>query len=326
MSLRVTDFNTLTQDLQSVFYETAETKIAESTGMKLFDVKSTELKDYKHQLLHGVAGITKVPEASDFPRVSSEEGDNITYTQAKYGVNVPVTWENRSYWREENGNVFRLVQSVTDEAFDKIDQSMADVLLQGWGTSYTDVYDETVASVGPDGLALFSASHTNGTTSTTYKNIMNDGTNDNPSLSREAIVAERATGLQYTDPNGLTRPIRLDTIIVGPDLEDQAMRIVESSQMSGTANNDINPLKGIKVVVWDRLGAAADGTDTSAYWFMADSRKLNETLKAIFKKRPSLDLPDEVYANANWEYRLFYSYVLGRGFAPYLRGSKGTNT
>jgi len=110
--------------------------------------------------------------------------------------------------------IIGLAESVTDDAFDKIDQSYSDVLLNGWATSYTDVYGETVTSVGPDGLALFSASHTNGATATTYSNIIFDGTNTNPALSRAAIVNERAIGRRVVDVNGIHRPINLDTLVV----------------------------------------------------------------------------------------------------------------
>jgi hypothetical protein len=40
-----------------------------------------------------------------------------------------------------------IVKSATDEAFDKIDQSMSDLLLNGWSTSYTDVYSQVVSAV-----------------------------------------------------------------------------------------------------------------------------------------------------------------------------------
>ena len=78
----------------------------------------------------------------------------------------------------------------------------------------------------------------------------------------------------------------------------------------------------MKIVVWDRLDSAADGTDTSAYWYLADSSKLSETLQAKFAERPSLDAPEEVYSNKNWDYSIDYYYAIGRGFPAYLRGSK----
>ena len=93
--------------------------------------------------------------------------------------------------------------------------------------------------------------------------------------------------------------------------------------MSGVANNDINPLKGkIKNVhIWERLQTRSDSTDTSAYWFMFDSSMIGETLQCLFAERPSLDAPDQVYKNKNWEYSIDFFYTIGLGYAPYIFGS-----
>ncbi len=45
------------------------------------------------------------------------------------------------------GKIEAEVKNLTSDAFDSIDQSMADVLLNGWATSYTDVYGDTVTSI-----------------------------------------------------------------------------------------------------------------------------------------------------------------------------------
>ena len=319
--------SSLATKLTGIFEEYKATKIAESVWKTIFDVSDS--KDFADQnlILHGTTGIQKVAQGQDLPLVSSEEWDTIVYTQAKYGGFASITDEMRRF--DQYDKMKSVVKSITEDAFDKIDQSMADVLLNGWSTSYTDVYGATVASVWPDGKALFNAAHTNGTTSSTYTNIMNDGTNSNPSLSRVAFVKEIATAAKYTDPNGIHRPIRLDTLVVWPDLADEADRIVNSQQMSGTANNDRNwPAGGVKslsVKVWDRLGTNSAGTDTSAYYFMLNMDKGKETLKARFAKRPSLDAPEIYYKNKNWDYSLFFYYYLGLGFAPYVRGSTWAN-
>lgn len=326
MAITVSDFSSLTDDLESIFNEVARTKIADMKGLQLFDVRDEQRRTHDHLVLHNAAGIKEVTPGGDLPTINSDEGDSITYTQRYFGGLVPVTKEMRLF--DLHDQIESLARSVTEDAFDKIDQSMADTLLYGTATSYTDVYDGTVTSVGPDGLALFSASHTNGlsTSSSTYSNLISDGTNTNPALSRAAIVQTRANAMTYQDPSGLVKPVHLDTIIVPPSLEDQAHRIVDSNQMSGTGNNDTNPLRGkYNIITWERLETRSDGTDTSAYWFMADSSKVGETLKAYFAERPSLDAPEQVYRNKNWEYSVDYFYSWGIGFQPYIFGSTGVN-
>lgn len=326
MPLRVTDYQALTNYLDEVTSEIRNNAVADMKSIQLWDMKDLVQRTYIDQLVHGVEGIELVPDGSDFPRVNSDSGDQITYTQSQYGVIVPVTQLMREWDRTDQ--ITEIATSVMDEAMDKLDQSFVDVLLFGFAaTNYTDVWSQSASATGPDGLALFSASHTNGTTSTTYSNLINDGTNNNPALSRAALVNERARALKYTDVNGLTRPIHLDTVIVGPDNEDAAERLLYSTNIPGEANNDVNALKGKlkNLIVWERSDLRTGGTDTSAYWFMAESGKVKKTLKSFFTMRPTLLPPDQVFENGNWEYKLRLVYSRGFSWASYLRGSTGVN-
>ena len=327
MALRVTDFAALTDSLESIVSEVRDLKVADMQAANLlFSVTDEQRRTHDELVLHGVAGIEAVPDGSNFPRVSSDQGDSITWTQSQYGAIVPVTQLMREW--DLYDQITEQATSIMDEAMDKLDQSYADMLLNGFSASaYTDVWGSSVTPTGPDGLALFSASHTNGLTSTTFSNLVNDGTNNNPALSRAALVNERARALKYTDPNGLTRPVSLDTVVVGPDNEDLAERLLYSTQIPGEANNDVNSLKGKlkNLKVWERLDLRSDATDTSAYWFMADSSKVKKTLKSFFTQRPNLLAPDQVYSNGDWEYKLRFVYSRGFSWAAYLRGSTGVN-
>ncbi len=320
------DFNSLTDDLQDIFNEVSRVKIAEMVGNKIFNIFETNRRTYDHLVLHGLAGIQEVAEGQDLPRVTGVEGDTITWTQRYFGAIVPVTKTMRKF--DLYNQIEKVTRSIAEDAWDKLDQSLADALLYGWATSYTDVYGKAVSSVGPDGVELISDSHTTPVSSANFSNLIQDSAgNDNPALSRDAIVNAIKQGRIYTDPNGLARPIRLDTLIVPPELEDLANRLIMSEKLPGTANNDINPLFGkIKIVVWERLQTRSDATDTSAYWFMVDSSKVAESLQVLFAERPSLDAPEQVYSNKNWDYSIDYYYAIGLGFQAYVFGADGTGS
>ncbi|MCK9578707.1 hypothetical protein M0R01_04455 [bacterium] len=322
MPILVSDFPSLTDDLQSIFNEVAKNKVAENVGFSIFNVFDTDRLTYDHLILHGVSGIKRVTSGQDLPKLSAREGDSVSWTQEYFGAEVDITKKMRKF--DLHNQIDSVVRSITEDAFDKIDQSLADRIIQGWGTSYTDVYGDTVSALGPDGLALFTASHTTPINSDVFSNIISDGTNTNPPLSRQAIVYMRAQGLKHRDPNNLVRSINYDTIIVTADNEDIADRICNSEYLPGSANNDKNPLKGkVKVIVWPRLALASDGTDSSAYWFMCDSKGVKESLQCLFAERPALDAPEQVYANKNWAYSLDFFYAIGMGFPAYIAGSKG---
>lgn|SRR3990167_1809266 len=325
--ITVADFSALTLDLQEIFNEAAKKKIAEGKGMtEVFDVKDTARRSYIYQIIHGVAGIREVTPGQDLPSINSSAGDTATFTQRYFGGKFEVTKEMRKFDLYEQ--ISSMPKTLVDDAFDKVDQSLADTLLFGWSTTYTDVYNKSVSSVNPDGLALFSASHNFNIGSRTYSNIITDGTNTNPAISRAAIVKTRAIGKKFKDANGNTRPITLDHLVVGPTNEDLAERIVYSQQISGNSNNDVNALKGKikKITVWDRLDTDNAGTDKSAYWFMMDSSSQGETLKALFAERPELDAPEQVYANKNWDFTCDFFYTIGLGYAAYVFGAKGDNS
>lgn len=325
MPITTADFPHLTDDLQEIFDETAANKVAEAMGLSIFDVKETNRQTYDYTMIHGAAGIREVTPGQDLPKVNTNEGDSATFTQRYFGAIVEITKAMRKFDLYDKINA--LPKTLADDAWDKVDQSLADVLLYGTATSYTDVFNKSVSSVAPDGKALFSAVHDFNLGTRTYSNIISDGTNSNPALSREAIVRTRAIASKYKDPNGLARPINLDTLIVSVENEDLAERILYSTNINNSMNNDTNSLKGkiTKLIVWPRLSTRSDATDTSAYWFMGASSKMGETLKVLFAEKPTLDAPNEVYDNKNWEYSCDFFYAIGIGHPAYIFGSTGVN-
>jgi len=328
MSLTTKDFPALTEYLDSVYKESSKNAIDENAGInQIFDISSTETLTHLHTILHGMGGMQATDEDGEFVTLGNSEGDSATWTQNEYGAKIKVTKKMRIFDRTAAfTNAGGLVRSAVDASWSNIYQSLCDMLSKGHATSYVDVYGKTVSALTPDGVALFSAAHTAG--GVTYSNIINDGTNNNPSFSREAVVRERANAARYKDPKGSVRPNMLDTVIVPPALEDLAYRTLYSDKVAGTANNDMNPsfVKGMKIIVSPYLGFAADGTDCSARWYMCNSKMVGESLKALFKQKPMLSAPTEADENNTWIYKLDAFYTSGLGFFPYIRGSAGTNS
>lgn len=229
----------------------------------------------------------------------------------------------------------RMEEAVRDEvniAFDKIDQSQADLLTNGFsGTSYTDIYGTTQSNTTPDGVVFFSASHTNNqdSSSNTRNLIRNAAGTENPGLDRDPIIRTRAEGRTHTAPSdgtySVNRPTNLDLLIVSEGNDDLARRIVFSQGVQGTPNVDLNPLtaKVKNIMTWSRLDTRGDGTDTSAYWFMADSRNVKKTLKSPFAQRPLMHGATQIHDSLNWEYPIDAYYVLFLGQPFNVRGSTG---
>lgn len=123
------------------------------------------------------------------------------------------------------------------------------------GTTYN-------ASVGGDGVALFSTAHPIDTG--TIGNRPSPDVDLNETSLLNALITIRTT---WKDNAGLKIHARGRKVIVPPQLEPIAIRLFRSELRPGTANNDVNAIKGMNeslkegFMVWDYL--------TSSYaWFI----------------------------------------------------------
>ena len=327
MPITTADFPSLTDNLQEIFDEEAKVAVADMIGNRVFKIQDTDRKTYDYLVTHGVDVIERVAEGSDLPIVSTQESDSATWTQKRYGGIVPITKDMRMF------DLYDVIEgrarAAATDAFDKVDQSLADVLTNGWSTSYTDVYNDTETSTAVDGLALFSTVHSNNINSNTFRNQIKDSNGtENPAIDRDPLITAIKDARTHLDPVGHARPVRLDTLLVTPTHADDADRLILSDKISGSMNNDVNSyLRGSvrNIVVWERLETDGQGTSRSDYWFMLDSRRVSDSLKALFAEHPELDPPDVVYRNKNWEYSVDYYYSIGRGYPAYIWGSTGAN-
>ncbi len=311
--------------IDQIFNDAAATSIEGKVGFDIFDQKMNSNRHDNIKLNHGIAGVAKITEGQNFPEASGKEGHLLTLQKSQYGADIIVTKQNRLY--DEYNEVEENVKTIVDDGINKIDQSLADILSNGFSTTaYNDVYGESITPVGGNGKSLFSAAHTNGATAATFSNLITKGATKNPELSYEALVSGRKQGFMYKDPNGINRPIEFDTILVSPDLEDLALRLANSDLLPGGSNNDVNPFKGrFKVKVWSKLAMTAAGVDTSKQWYMYSSNLVKNTFKLFWAQHPKLSKPQEFNPDANWHYLFDYLYSRGFGWAPYIIGSKGTN-
>lgn len=325
--ITTTDFPTLTQKLNEWFNEAASLAVEGWIGQELFDVGETNWQVYNGLILNGAAKFDRVAEGAQLPVGSITEGDSMSITQKRYGGRISISKDMRMFDRYDQ------IEEVTKDnaqfAFDRVDQSQADLLLNGFsGTSYTDVYGYTQSNLAADAVVLFSASHTNNQNAATARNLIRNAAGTaNPALDRAAIVTARKDARINRDPNNANRPVTLDRLVVSATNEDLAERTVYSSGVVGTPNVDLNPLKGkiSNIMVWSRCDLRGDATDTSAYWFLADSRFTKKTLKSPFAQKPMMMAPTQVHDSLNWEYPIDAYYTLGVLWPFGVWGSTGVN-
>lgn len=127
-------------------------------------------------------------------------------------------------------------------------------------------------------------------------------------LSEPNLEIALKLGREQIDETGLKIQCHFDTLVVPGALEFTAEKISKSVQLPGTANNDINPLKGrFKVVVLDYL------TDPDN-WFLLDSQmhQLNFFWRERMNFKTTTDF-DTDQAKYKGRFRMSYGWSDHRG-------------
>lgn len=151
----------------------------------------------------------------------------------------------------------------------------ANILNRGFSGSYT----------GPDGVALFSASH-NGAFGTTYSNL---GTA--AALSQTSLEAILQQIMQAVNDRGLKINLKPKNLVVPPQLYMQAITLLKSIGRTGTNNNDINPITS-KAMLDSEPGMVQRLTSSTAWFVNTDApqgiqipvrRKLKKSMEGDFE-------------------------------------------
>ena len=193
-----------------------------------------------------------------------DEGDAISYDAAQ-----------ESFTARYNHETIAMGFAITEEA-------MEDNLYDSLSARYTKAlaramaHTKQVKAVVPlnngfttayssgDGVALFSASHplvSGGTNSNTQSTAA-----DLNETSLEAAVIQIG---KWTDERGLMIAARPQSLVIPPDLQFVAARVMQSELRPGTADNDINAVRSMGVVPG---GTVVNHylTDTDAWFLLTD--------------------------------------------------------
>lgn len=292
-----TIYSTLTKDFDS--------KIA-----SVFNVQSSDKAYEKDTSVSGLGKMVRKPEGDAIVYTAPNPGYPTTYTHFTFGLGEGVTYE---MYQDDEYNVMKKIPQRLARAYNRTrEQFGADIF--NYGATYGG--GGYAPFNGGDGQALFSTAHplkSGGTQSNYVSDDLDEDALEN------AIVSMRAT----KDNKGELQMVSPDTLIVPPALEKEARILLESTQRTGTANNDINPYKGaLKIVVWDFLGSAAGGSDTA--WFLIDSTQ-NE-LNWFNRDNRGLEGPEYDFDTKTAKWSVVARWSAGWSDWRGVYGSKGDNS
>jgi hypothetical protein len=227
---------------------------------RLFGVRSTQLANEK---VLGIGGIGSSGwNFEDTGRVIYDEptkGFEETFTPHEFAHGIVV--ERKLIDDNRISEALDASGNLGDSAFRVREKAAANVFINAFSSATSETLDDYgTDTVGADSVALCSDAHD--TSPQNGDNLTNEGT---LSLTEANVSTTRQLHMAQVDMNGDLLNIMPDEILVPPELEDTALKILRSTQESASANNAINPQAGrFQVIVWHYL------TDANS-WFMLDS-------------------------------------------------------
>lgn len=227
---------------------------------KIFNVLSSTKKDETDTAVTGFGLLEEHNESEPLKYEDVLQGYDVTYTHKTFRKGFSIT---REMYEDDQYNVMNKKAAQLARATRRtIEYYAASVLNNAFSSSY----------VGGDAKALCATDHPREDGGTAQSN---KGTAALSEASLEAAILAMRGSL---DGKGMKIQITPTHIIVPPALENTARILVESTQRTGTANNDVNPLKGaLTVVVYDWL------TDANN-WFILD--KSQAELNFFWRAKP----------------------------------------
>ena len=172
-----------------------------------------------------------------------------------------------------------------------------------------------------DGRALFANNHPL-LDAAKYANSIDVGRNLAVGVLNDVNLKAALQMMRETpDEAGNLAQFKATKLIIPPALEDTAIRILKSGQISGTELNDTNKFLnnyGIEVVVLDYLSEAAGGSDT--HWFLQDGTR--HELNFFWRVRLEFKWEEDFDTFVS-KYRGYMRYSLGVSDWRGLIGSTG---
>jgi len=241
------------------------------------------------------------------------EGASISYAEAGEG-----------FVARYSHNTIALAFSITEEAmednlYDKLStrltKSLARAMASTKQTTAANVYNNAFSSsfVGGDGVSLLNASHPT-SSGTVQSNVLSS----NSDLSETSLEQSLIDISGFQDDKGVPAAIQAKTLHIPKELVFTAERLLTSPYRTGTADNDINAIKGSGMIpggyyVNHRF------TDTDAFFIRTDAP---DGMK-MFTRTPISTSMEGDFETGNVRYKARERYSFGHSDWRGLFGTPG---
>lgn len=289
--------DTTTRGIHMVVYQSWSERPA--VGRKIFNVYNSD-QYREHILTFGGTGLfAQTSEGVAVTYNSPVEGYLSTFTHLKYTDGLRFTEEN---WGDGLNGIQEDSPSELGEGAHATEETTL-------ANHFNNGFDSSAATFA-DGVAFFDTAHIreNGET---YRNEPTTASD----LSTSSVEAAMIDFRNFRSGGGRRLSISPESLLVPPDLEYKARRILNSSQTPENDTNAVQPIKGaLDIVVWDYL------TDTNA-WFILAGKKDH---KMVLYDRQNFTTSDVVdFDSGDLKFKAVFRQSSGMGDPRGVYGSPG---
>ena len=269
---------------------------------EIFDTETSDRAFEEEVMLSGFANAAVKPEGQGVTFDDAQETYTARYTNETIALAFAITEE-----AIEDNLYDRLASRYTKA----LARSMASTKQIKGAAVLNNGFDNTYA--GGDGVALLSDAHP--TLSGTFRNELATAADLNETSLEQSLIDISA----FTDERGLKIAARGMKMIIPPQLQFTADRLMKSEGRVGTADNDINAIKN--------MGMVPEGytvnhylTDPDAFFIKTD---VPNGLKH-FNRSPIKTTMEGDFDTGNVRYKARERYVFGFSDPRGIFGSPGT--
>ena len=251
----------------------------------------------------------RASEVSTVAYAKIKEGGEVTYKHKAFTKGFMIGRE--LYDDEKYGQMKKMAKALARAGRAKVEKDAITVLTNGFE-------GDSGAFKGRDKKELFHSAHTLVDSTKTCSNVVEGA------LSRETLKEGLKLMRTQLDEAGNLIQMKATKLIIPPALEDEARRILHSTQIDGTNNNDTNEYlrsAGLEIVVMDYLGEEAGGSDTM--WFLQDGSR--HELNFFWRVKPEFK-NEEDFDTFVAKYRGYMRYSYGFSDWRGMVGSKGEDS
>ena len=255
--------------------------------------------------------------------VRTDETSNVSYAKIKDGKDV--VYRHKAFTKgfmigrelyddEKYGQMKKMAKALARAGRAKVEKDAISLLLKGFKKTSPEF-------VGIDGLCLFHDQHTLVDSSKKCSNVLTEA------LTEESLKKAIKMMSEQLDEAGNLIQMKATKLIVPPALEDTAIRLLKSTHLPGSQDNDTNAyLKDrMEIVVMDYLGKTAGGSDQ--VWFLQDGSR--HELNFFWRVKPEFK-SEEDFDTFVAKYRGYMRYSFGfsdwRGMVGSTGGDSGITT